>query len=105
MRVRPNQGKQFAGVQADTMDAPVFSEAFLYGVAFNECYLTKGDARFIDTIGEEYETLIRLLGEETVNQLLGLEPPCTITFHVAYPSQDIKTEARLVTPRKEARDG
>lgn len=45
---------------------PVFSEAFLYPK------MTKGDARFILAIAEEYDALRQMLGEKTLKCLFHL---------------------------------
>jgi len=70
--MRAKKGFPFMHVEADSMDAPIFSEHFLYSLAFNEngAFMTKGDARYILGVAEEYERLILLLGSSVVGALL-----------------------------------
>ena len=83
--MRAQKGQPFMHVEADSADIPVFSEAFFYGLAFQEAgiYMTKLDARFIMGVAEEYAHIIDLLGPEKTRELLELEKPYQITFTVS----------------------
>lgn len=66
--MRMNKGQPFMDVEADSEEAPVFSEAFLYDT------VGKGDARFILGVAEEYEHIIEALGPTAVRALLDIKP-------------------------------
>ncbi len=86
--MRMKKGTPFMHIEADHaadyVDVPVFSEAFLYGVAFGEgdFGMTKGDARFILGVAEEYAHIIELLGPDKVRELLETHGSCEVTFTV-----------------------
>jgi len=63
-----NKGQPFRHVEADTGEAPTFSEAFLYPA------VGKGDARFILGIADEYEHVIAALGPAAVIAILEVKP-------------------------------
>ena len=58
------KGEYFMDVPVETSDVPVFSESFLYSA------VGKDEARFILGVAEEYDALIRLLGEKAIKELL-----------------------------------
>jgi hypothetical protein len=83
--MRAQKGKPFMHIEADSANVPLFSEAFFYGLAFQEeeFWMTKGDARFIMGVAEEYSHIIKLLGPEKVRELLELHTHHQVTFTVS----------------------
>src|SRR5687768_8954576 len=97
--MRMDKGKPFMHVEADTGDAPTFSEAFLYEA------VGKGDARFMLGVAEEYEHVIEALGPEALRAILGVRPRLVqrlgtgklVTEHLAdaRDEQDLRRDAEF----------
>lgn len=61
-------------VPSDGAAVPVFSEDFLYG------RMSKGDARFILAVADEYDRIIATLGEETVRAVLEVDDSVAVAW-------------------------
>jgi hypothetical protein len=89
--MRMNKGQPFHDVPADTGDAPVFSEAFLYPT------VGKGDARFILGVADEYGHVIDALGPAAVTAVLQVKPRLVQRLGVGQQVVDALEDARSDT--------
>lgn len=87
--MRMDKGKPFTHVEADSMDAPTFSERFLYET------VGKDEARFILGVADEYEHVINALGPSAVRAILDVKPQLV---------QRLGTGEKIVEWLEDARD-